>query len=151
MNGKMILFPAEFKQISHDLCSRKGCEIAWVGENGDRRTPQEKTVKVPHLGFLAAGKAYVNWKKLCVKESDREDIYYDVYGREVLCIFELFPCFDSYDYLYEDRYYRWFFIKEDGKLTRIYCADQRGTIQVTEDVQNLENKCREQMQKLNWI
>ena len=60
-------------------------------------------------------------------------------------------CFDSYDYANETRYYRWFFIKEKGKLTRIYYADERNRIQVTEDVRNLENKCLEKMRKEGWI
>ena len=151
MNGKMILFSENCGRISHDLCTKRGGEIGWVGENGDRRTPKEKTVTVPRFGFQAAGAAYDNWEKLCIKESDRKDVYYDVYGREVLCLAELFPCFDSYDYMHETRHYRWFFIQEKGKLTRVYYTDSRPTIEITEDVRYVENDCLNRMLELGWI
>ena len=64
---------------------------------------------------------------------------------------ERFPCFDSYDYAHENRYYWWLFIKEKGKLTRIYHADGTHKIQVTEDVRNLEDKCWQQMKKMDWL
>ena len=151
MNCKMILLPDTRKGISHDLCTRSGSEICWVGENGQKRTPQEKRAEVPCLGFKAAGKIYANWKKLCVKQSDKENVYYDAYGREVLCLTELFPCFDSYDYMHENRHYRWFFIREKGKVTRVYYSDTRPTIEITEDVRYVENDCLERMLELGWI
>ncbi len=151
MNCKMILLPDKRKGISHDLCTRSGSEICWVGADGTLRTPQEKRTEVPCLGFGAAGKIYVNLKMLCAKKSDKENLCYDAYGREVLCLAELFPCFDSYDYMNENRYYRWFFIREKGKLTRVYHSDTMPEIEITEDVRYVEDHCLERMLELGWI
>ena len=136
----------------HQLRCDSGRKIEWVAEDGSVRIPEEKKTEFPYPGrFTAAGKTYRSWKELCTEPDESGLLCKDIYGRQVLYLSELFPCFDSYDYLNENRYYRWFFIKENGKLTRVYCADQRGVIQVTEDVRNLEYRCCEQMQKLNWI
>ena len=136
----------------HHLRWDGGRQIQWVADDGIIRIPEEQKKDFPYPGhFTAAGKTYSCWEELCTDPDETGFFCKDIYGRQVLYLSERFPCFDSYDYIYETRRYRWFFIKERGKLTRVYCADERGTIQVTEDVQNLENRCREQMQKLNWI
>lgn len=138
--------------VDHELRWDGGKKIEWVAPDGTVRIPEEVNKDFLYPGvFVAAGKAYASWKLLCVKTEENGCVCKDVYGREVFYISERFPCFDSFDYASEKRYYRWFFIKENGKLTRVYYADERKRIQVTEDVRNLENNCREQMQKLGWL
>jgi hypothetical protein len=136
----------------HQLRSDGGRQIKWVAPDGTERIPEETKTDYPYPGiFKAAGKVYPGLRTLC-KDLDKSGICCtDLYGRQVLYISELFPCFDSYDYMNENRYYRWFFIKEDGKLTRVYYADTRGVVQVTEDVRTLETRCLEEMKKLNWL
>lgn len=50
-------------------------------------------------------------------------------------------CFDSFDYLYEKRRHRWFFLVGNSKMTRVVYADEQEKIHVTEDVANIETKC----------
>ena len=45
---------------------------------------------------------------------------------------------DVYDTMYDTRSYRWYFIREDQKLTRIYHDDESMNIYVTEDVRQVE-------------
>lgn len=139
-------------RIDHDLRSDGGRMIEWVGADGTVRIPEETVKDFAYPGpFVAAGKVYVNWKSLCCKQEVSGFLCWDIYGREVFYDAELFPCFDSYDYANETRHYRWFFIKEKGKLTRVYYSDGRRQIQVTEDVRNLENRCLEPLRELGWI
>ena len=152
MTKKMIFYSGSAGGVEHDLRTDSGREIAWIGPEGQVRTPKERKKETLYPGlFKAAGKVYTSWKGLCAKKGDGENLYYDVYGREVVYIAELFPCFDSYDYMNETRHYRWFFLKEDGKLTRVYHTDTRPTIEITEDVRYVENRCLEDLQKLGWV
>lgn len=112
------------------------------------REPQE-TTKVYTGPFSAAGMPYTSRSQLCAKEGESREWCYDIYGRKVFCYRERFPCFDSYDYLYENRYYRWFFFLGDGTMTRVYYSDDQPETYVTEDVRNIENKCWEVMEKLD--
>lgn len=138
--------------IDHELRWDGGRKIEWVRSDGTIRIPEEKNRDFLYPGiFTAAGKVYPNWQSLCIRKDESGHFCRDIYGREVFCMSERFPCFDSYDYANETRRYRWFFIKENGRLIRVYYADGRNKIQVTEDVRDLENKCREQMQELGWI
>lgn len=130
----------------------------WVSEETDGegqpvyiRESKEKTVKLPAtLPFTAAGKQYLNIGQLYGGEIT-DGITTDVHGRQVLCYRERFPCFDSYDYLHEHRYYRWFILKENGRLTRVYTADESGWIFVTEDVENMERMLTEELKKVGWV
>ena len=85
----------------------------------------------------AAGKEYA-----CIDELAAESVddvrYRDKYGREVLYLRERFPCFDSYDYIYEDRFYRSLYICERGRLTTIIADDNQKDICVTEDTQDVK-------------
>lgn len=130
----------------------------WVSEETDEngqpvyiRESEEHTGKVPAAGsFSAAGKRYRNLGQLSPNDvSDGIDA--DVYGRHVLCYRERFPCFDSFDYLHEHRYYRWYFLRENGKLTRIYTEDESGWLHITEDVEYVENKCVELLKRHDWV
>lgn len=84
--------------------------------------------------FTAAGKDYAREALLKIRKTENERVFIDLYGRTVLCLCERFPCFDSYDYLYEDRYYRWYFIVHDGALTLVRTQDGRDEYTVTERI-----------------
>lgn len=112
-------------------------KLQWV--NGDTlRDPQPAKTTYPlREGFTAAGKHYLDLASLSAEASGTPR---DIYGREVLHFKERFPCFDSYDYLHEHRYYHWFYIFDSSRLTEVYYADERQEIQVTEDVAEISNK-----------
>ena len=130
----------------------------WVSEETDEkgdpvyiRESKERTTKYPAaLPFKVAGKLYLSLSQLYGGEVT-DGVTTDVHGRQILCYRERFPCFDSFDYLHELRYYRWFLLKENGNLTRVYTADESGWIHVTEDVENLENKMVDELKKYHWI
>lgn len=152
MENNKIFVSDTHAEIDHELRRDDGKQIEWVAPDGTVRIPEEGKKDFPYPGdFVAAGKAYASWEQLCVEKEENGCVCKDIYGRKVFYMAERFPCFDSYDYAYEKRYYRWFFLKQNGRLTRVYYADERNQIQVTEDVRNLENKCREQMQNLGWL
>lgn len=94
----------------------------------NRPAPQLRTL------FTAAGKGYAAEGQLKENETPTERVYTDCYGRTVLCLRERFPCFDSYDFLYEDRYYRWYFILQDGALTLVRTQDDSSAYTVTERI-----------------
>lgn len=138
-------------KIDHDLQTNSGQQIQWVRPDGTVRIPEEQDRIFTYPGsFTAAGRKYQNLHFLCVGVGSGP-VYRDIYGREVFCVAKRFPCFDSYDAMYETRHYRWFFIKESGRLTRVYYSDGRNRIQVTEDVRDLEELCREQMEAYGWL
>ena len=124
--------------------------LKWISPEAERLPEEAKTAYPVNRGFFAAGKQYRNLQQMTTTQIG-DYLYHDIYGRDVIALRERFPCFDSYDFLHENRYYRWFFIKEDGKLTRVYYADTRGVVQVTEDVRVLETRCLEEMKKLKWL
>lgn len=151
MNTRSIHVTQNPAKIDHDLQMNSGHQIQWNCPDSTVRIPEEQDSFFPYPGsFTAAGRTYPNWQALCV-EQEAGPLCRDIYGREVFCISRLFPCFDSYDYLHETRRYRWFFIREKGILTRVYYSDGRHKIQVTEDVRDLEDLCREQMEQYGWI
>jgi len=43
------------------------------------------------------------------------------------------PVFDSYDAAYEDRYFHWYLILDEGKLHIVYVDDGRNGADITED------------------
>jgi len=138
-------------QARYPLSTYSTSRMEWIGKDGSARIPRE-TSKKHHtlLGFEAAGKRYLSTGQLCAK-LDEEGIWgRDIYGREVFCVRERFPCFDSYDYLNENRFYRWWFIREGNRLTRIHATDGQEGIFVTEDVQDLENMCWEEMRRQGY-
>lgn len=113
------------------------------------RRPQEATAAFSSSqGFTAAGKHYSGIQELHADRNDLSNPCLDIYGRRVLCFSERFPCFDSYDYLYENRHYRWFYLCDGEKLTLIYCADGRPTVKVTEDVAAVPVKWWSAIEKL---
>ena len=128
--------------------------IAYPDGNGGFRIPQEKTVGYPltrFSGFRAAGKHYRDLTQLRHDRGDHIYLSRDIYGREIFYLCKSFPCFDEFDALYDDRLYRWYFIREEGRLTRIYYCDGDDTVSVTEDVQNLEDWCLETMLEVGYF
>ena len=130
--------------------------IRWVSrekdENGQPlsvREPQPKTFVLPLAAFVAAGRPYASLKQMAVQFDSTNTWCRDKYGRRVLPLAERFPCFDSSDYLYEDRYYRWFFLWENGKLIRVQHTDHIPTVTVTEDVADIENKWWDKIRPLD--
>ena len=126
--------------------------VRWEGEDVSLRKPEEQKKEFCYPGlFWAAGRVYHSWKDLCHKKLDEDGhVCRDIYGREVLAVWERFPCFDSYDYLYENRYYRWFFIREEDALTCVDYTDEQKRIKVTEDAGCIREKCWKLMKELNW-
>lgn len=126
--------------------------IRWKNPDGTVREPEEskRTFLYPGV-FWAGGRPYTSIHQLCVEKLDEEGhICKDVYGREVFAQWERFPCFDSYDYLYENRYYRWFYIRSGDKLTGVHYTDERHTIEVTEDVKTLPERCWKAIEEHKW-
>lgn len=142
----------------HDYMSFS-TKIRWVSREKDGegnpvtvREPQEQTTEFPDDScFYAAGKKYKSIRQLFARMDETGTWCRDKYGREVLYLIESFPCFDSFDAMYENRYYRWFFLREDGRLTRIFMSDGLWGVHVTEDVENLETGCWEEMQRLGYF
>lgn len=136
-----------------------GCRtvrLEWVSRETDGegapvlvRTPESHTETMPKNAFTAAGERYKSIHQLVFRWEDGPGLWArDLYGRNVLMVTERFPCFDSSDYLYEDRCFRWFLLCHDGKLTRVYRTDGSDTVTVTEDVLDLETQCWKEMMRL---
>ena len=116
------------------------------------RLPQSAEQEYPlALGFRAAGKSYSCISQLQAAKTEQEDVFLDIYGRKVFCARERFPCFDSYDYLYEHRYYRWFYLIVNDKLTQVYYEDERKEIRVTEDAAIIRGEHFEDMRKAGFL
>lgn len=154
----MYLRTAGKGEMIHYELSSYGCQyVEWVSRGTDEhgepvsvRIPQEKTVECEGMqSFTLGGKTYRNINHF-IHSDDEKTWTTDVYGRTVLCLKNRFPCFDSYDYLYEHRYYRWFFLREGNSLHRVFVTDERKKFYVTEDVARLENDCWKKMQELGY-
>ena len=111
--------------------------LKWVMGQTARMPAPKKTTYLLLTGFHAAGKHYRNIQQL----SDAVD------GLNVIAFRERFPCFDSYDYLHEDRYFRWFFLRGQGTLTMVYYADRSKNVEVTEDVAEIKQWQWEELRK----
>ena len=102
------------------------------------RNPEPKTRVFDDEGrFEAAGKRYPALVFLLFDSPKGAPWYRDRYGREVLYLKERFPCFDDADYLYENRYFRYFYIYTKNRLTFVRSTDGDSSITVTEDVQDI--------------
>ena len=147
------------ERIERKLYSAPTTRIEWVSVEKDasgaplaRRTPRpKKTVYSAVLGFFAAGRHYASWRELVAEHDDGYRPCRDKYGRETVYNWERFPCFDSYDYAHEDRYRRWFFLREGDQLTGIYLEDHGAFIEVTEDVQDLEWQCLDRLRERGLV
>lgn len=139
--------------VGYPGCRYSTYRLQWVSRTtGEVREPRETTRTYPaQLGFTAAGKHYQSIRQLYAQHDKTRTWCRDIYGREVLYLAERFPCFDSEDFLYEKRYYRFFFLREGEKLTRVQYTDESDTVTVTEDVANLERQWMERFQSLGYF
>ena len=126
--------------------------IRWKQTDGSVRTPEESKRNFLYPGvFWAGGRPYTSIHQLCAEKQDEQGhVCKDIYGREVFAEWERFPCFDSYDYLYENRYYRWFYIRNNDRLSCVYYTDERNKIEVTEDVKKLPERCWKAIREHKW-
>ena len=137
--------------VRYELKSTSTEKVEWVSPETDEtgapvktRQPEEHTRKYgKHTGFSLAGKYYRNLNHFLRTQAGEWGE--DAYGRTVFCTKERYPCFDSFDALYEDRYFRWYFIREGNSLSQLFVADDRNTIYVTEDLGNIERWAWERM------
>lgn len=143
--------------VAYGHTSRSASRVQWVRQEGDAelvRIPEERTWVFQKGGpFQAAGQSYRSLEELRAGRRDHPSYawYRDCHGRKVLYVEERFPCFDSFDFDTENRYYRWFFLCEGGRLTRVYTEDEKPEIYVTEDVGNLETRCWNRMEELDYL
>lgn len=141
------------KEENMVLRTRKGSsKLEWFNLQTEavRRPEPRKQEYLTGLPFQAAGKCYRNLAELTVSQKEGSPWVKDIHGRQVLCLKERFPCFDSYDYLYEHRYNHWLYIREGNVLTQIHWGDERKTFTVTEDVDSLYGSHWEEMKKLGF-
>lgn len=132
--------------------------IQWVSTEQDAagnpvavRIPEEstKTFRASNT-FTAMSKEYQTPEQLCAQRVAPPYLFLDIYGRYVFYRTERFPCFDVYDSLYENRYYRWFYILGEQEITRVQYADTEEKIFVTEDVANIEDDSWEDLCELDF-
>ena len=102
-------------------------------------------------GFYVDGKVYQSVQDFKSRKDRKEHIYWDIYNRKVMEVYERFPCFDSYDYANEDRYYRWFYLVSGNKMWCIYQADGRKTVLVTEDVAEIDAMVWRNMKRFHLV
>jgi len=125
--------------------------VIWLENGKEKPRPQESSREFQLAsGFEAAGRKYVRLSQLLTEKINDSGEYKDIYGRRVFEVKERFPCFDSYDYLHENRYYRWFYIQEDGMLCCIYYADQRDTVKVTENTGKVNERSFKAMKEAGY-
>lgn len=143
----------EKKEENMVLRTRQGSsKLEWfdlLTENVRRPEPVKKEFPAG-LPFRAAGKSYRNLAELTARREEGSEWARDIYGRQVLCLEERFPCFDSYDYLYEHRYNHWLYIREGNTLTVVHYGDEKRTFTVTEDVDSLYGLHWEKMKELGF-
>lgn len=138
-------------RFSHELGIYSTEKVEWVSRETDEtgapaeiRQPEEHTRTYSKwAAFSLAGKTYWNLKHFLRKQEGEWGE--DAYGRTVFCTKERYPCFDSFDALYEDRYFRWYFIREGNSLSQLFVADDRNIIYVTEDLGNIQRWAWERM------
>lgn len=62
------------------------------------------------------------------------EAFRDGYGRDMLYSRELFPCFDSFDRLHEDRHYHQFLVFHGDGVSAVYLTDESTAVRVTDGV-----------------
>lgn len=131
-------------------------DLQWVSmernENGEplclrRPVPRTQYYKKSG-GFTAAGKAYPGLPALLALPVEPGKVWLDLYGRRVLCMKERYPCFDSYDYLHENRYYHYCYLVSGDVLTMVRYGDTGEEIQVTEDVDSTKRPWWPELKRL---
>ena len=139
-------------QFDPDYIHSFSPRLKWVsrilGEDGqpaEERQPLETKERFfLSEGFVAAGRYYSRLDQLISVETETPGLYVDAFGRKVLYTYERFPCFDVYDEMNENRYYRWFYLVVEGKVTVVYYADCSNAIDVTEDAASIRGRYYDQ-------
>lgn len=141
--------------VRYDAASYSAMQLQWISQETEedgstRRTrqPHEQTTRYSDFPIQAAGKTYHSLDQLTCGNKGHCRLYRDIHNRLVFRMVKPFPCFDEFDAMYETRMYRWFFLREGDKLTRIHTSDDSSEIYVTEDVERLECCVWEHM--LQW-
>ena len=126
--------------------------MRWI-KWGFRKAEEKPTKEVPAglTLFTVAGKPYSSLKELIVKKKHDKYLYEDIYGREWAYETDRYPCFDSSDYLYEDRYYRWFVYRDGEDLWQVYYDDGTKQLEVTKNPEHFRYDCRKMLSELGWI
>lgn len=129
--------------------------VDWVNLEGStctRRIPRPCIRRYSlRNGFRVGKMEYRSLSELRAEILDQEKhLYKDVYGRIFAEIKERFPCFDSFDYANEDRYYHWLYLTENGRLFLVYYKDEDERVTVTEDVKEIESNVWREMVRLGW-
>lgn len=117
--------------------AKKGGQPGNGGTGGAEPPPAGKNNEVflfDGPDFVAGGKRYRSVNELFAVKTEDPFLRYDRYGRRVLCLRDRFPCFDEFDAMYENRFYRWSLIENRGTLTLVYTADDRDNARVVERV-----------------
>lgn len=126
-----------------------GQELLWVSRETDEageplvtRVPREQT-RIAHISlpFRIGNVHYPHIRYFLLCHQPDSDFFRDKYGRKIFHFSERFPCFDSYDYLYDHRCFHWFFLVDGDRLVRIYYADDSNILHITTDVRVIEEKC----------
>lgn len=87
--------------------------------------------------FIAAGKSYGSADQLQAAQCGEWE-YQDCYGRKVLYDRERFPCFDSHDLLYENRYFHTYLIQTGATWTFVKITDEDPEVRVIENLSTEE-------------
>ena len=144
-SGEMVLEAAgPGKRAGYKLASYSTVALRWVsrergayGEPLRVREPHESTVKYALAGgFTAAGRRYGELSELFTEHDKTKTFCRDRCGR---------------DFAYENRFYRWLFLRENDRLTRVYHEDETGSVYVTEDVKYLEEPRWREMLRLDYF
>lgn len=146
------------ESVRSRLCCRATQRLEWISRETDpqgqpqrTRTPEEHTrTHLSPLPFTAAERLYTSLSGLTAHKLT-DGTYLDCHGRRVISLAERFPCFDSYDYATENRYYRWYIIVEAERLTRVYTEDDSPQLYITEDVRDLEDNCVSALKELGLV
>ena len=133
----LLLFQIWASCVEARLQSQKAQLEVLQRSKKEDATPEAKSVSRAEPeskdSFHAAGRTYRHWMELLAdSKNGNEGVTQDRYGRQLVYYFERFPCFDSFDYLYEDRYFRWFYIWYNGSWTQIYVSDDASGAEVTD-------------------
>lgn len=144
------------EKLSYPLFSSSSVKIIWQSAEKDEegkaklaRIPQESEKTFSFNNFYAAGKHYRNISQLCTQKDG--ELFKDIYGRTVFYDKQRFPCFDSYDYMSEDRYFHHFYLKENGRLTRIYYHDDMLEVYVAEDADRVASQFAQDMVRNGFL
>ena len=137
--------------LSYRLYSCASTRILWENPaTGEQRIPEDQTLEMTSdASFRAGGMEYANLKQL-KHQALANDCWLDIYGREWMNLYEHYPCFDSSDYLCENRFYDWWFLQEGDRIIRVF-DNGSGSLAVTEDVGRIERKWFEQIKAAGYL